>query len=168
MDQAAAVKSFATESTESTENYDFLCIRRKFEHERNKLMNQLEQLHWPLIVGLGALALLRPLLSIVGLMEGLGRPLGPLLVTALISLAWLVIVVMSNVRRPLLTLVWTGITYGLFAMLLSALLSPILHGQLMGPLTNPLAAISVLLTNAIWGGAVGLVALAVQRVRNPI
>ncbi len=136
--------------------------------EREKLMNKLEALHWPLIVGMGALALIRPLLNIVGLMNGMGRPFGPLLVTALISLAWLVIVVMNRVRRPFLTLVWTGIIYGLFTMLLSAVLSPILRGELLGPLTNPLAAISVLLTNAIWGGAVGLVALAVQRARDKV
>ena len=125
-------------------------------------MNKLEQLHWPLIIGLGALALIRPLLSVVGLMDGLGRPFGPLLVTALISLAWLGIVLISRVRRPFLTLVWTGIMYGIFAMLLSAILSPILHGKLMGPLTNPFAFVAVLITNAIWGGAVGLLALWLQ------
>jgi hypothetical protein len=126
-------------------------------------MNKLEQLHWPLIIGLGALALIRPLLSVVGLMDGLGRPFGPLLITALISLAWLGIVLISRVRRPFLTLVWTGIMYGIFAMLLSAILSPILHGKLMGPLTNPFAFVAVLITNAIWGGAVGLLALGLQR-----
>lgn len=125
-------------------------------------MNKLEQLHWPLIIGLGALALIRPLLSVVGLMDGLGRPFGPLLITALISLAWLGIVLISRVRRPFLTLVWTGIMYGIFAMLLSAILSPILHGKLMGPLTNPFAFVAVLITNAIWGGAVGLLALGLQ------
>jgi len=129
-------------------------------------MNKLEQLHWPLIMGLGALALIRPLLSIVGLMDGLGRPFGPLLVTALISLAWLGIVLMSRVRRPFLTRVWTGIMYGIFAMLLSAILSPILHGELMGPLTNPFAFVAVLITNAIWGGAVGLLALGLQSMRG--
>lgn len=125
-------------------------------------MNKLEQLHWPLIIGLGALALIRPLLNIVGLMDGLGRPFGPLLITALISLAWLVIVLISRVHRPFLTLVWTGIMYGIFAMLLSAILSPILHGKLMGPLTNPFAFMAVLITNAIWGGAIGLLALGLQ------
>jgi hypothetical protein len=127
-------------------------------------MNKLEQLHWPLIMGLGAFALIRPLLSIVGLMDGLGRPFGPLLVTALISLAWLGIVLISRVHRPFLTLVWSGIVYGIFAMLLSAILSPILHGELMGPLTNPFAFVAVLITNAIWGGMVGLLALGLQSI----
>ncbi len=129
-------------------------------------MNRLIQLQWPLILGMGALALIRPMLNIVGLMDGLGRPFGPLLVTALISLAWLAIVVLSRVHQPFLTLVWTGLAYGTFAILLSAILSPMLRGQLMGPLTSPYALISMLITNAIWGGAVGLVVLAVQRLRD--
>jgi len=129
-------------------------------------MQKLDQLHWGLILGLGALALIRPLVNIAGLMDGLGRPFGPLLLTGLISLAWLVIVVISNVRQPFPTLVWTGLAYGVFAIVLSAFLSPILTGTLQGPLTNPVAVIAVLITNAIWGGAVGLVALAVQQARR--
>jgi hypothetical protein len=129
-------------------------------------MDRLEQLHWGLITGLGALALIRPLLNIVGLMDGLGRPFGPLLVTALISLAWLVMVVLSRVRRPFATLVWSGIAYAVFAIVLSAILSPLLHGELLGPLTNPFAFVAVLITNALWGGAVGLLALGLQRVRG--
>ena len=126
-------------------------------------MAKVEQLHWPLIIGMGALALIRPFLNMTGLMEYLGRPLGPLLITLLISLAWLAIVVLNRVQSPLRTLVWTGITYGVFALLLSALLSPLLDGHYSGPLRNPIAVVSVLLTNAIWGGLVGLVALGVSK-----
>lgn len=129
-------------------------------------MNTVEDLHWPLITGLGALALLRPLLNITALMDGLGRPFGPLLITALISLLWLLVVLLSRVRRPFATLVWTGIMYAIFAVLLSALLSPLLHGALMGPLTNPVALVAVLITNAIWGGAVGLLAMLLRSLRT--
>ncbi|HEY0735188.1 MAG TPA: hypothetical protein VGD69_09810 [Herpetosiphonaceae bacterium] len=122
----------------------------------------LRQLHWPLIVGLGALALIRPVLSITGLMEILGRPFGPILITILISLAWLAIVVLVRARQPLLTLVFAGISYGVFAIVISAVLSPLLTGQLSGPITNPIAVVAVLITNAIWGAAVGACALAVQ------
>jgi hypothetical protein len=125
-------------------------------------MNMLKQLHWPLIVGLGALALIRPVLSITGLMDGLGRPFGPVLITILISLAWLAIVVLVRVRQPLLTLICAGISYGVFAILISAVVSPVLTGQLSGPLTNPIAVVAVLLTNAIWGAVVGVCALALH------
>jgi hypothetical protein len=130
-------------------------------------MNKLNQLHWPLIVGLGALALIQPVMNVTGLMERLGRPFGPILVTVLISLAWLAIVVLARIREPLLTLVFTGLTYGAFAILISAILSPILMGQLIGPITNPVAIVSVLITNAIWGALVGLCALAVRARTRP-
>lgn len=126
-------------------------------------MTKVEQLHWPLIIGMGALALIRPFLNITGLMENLGRPLGPLLITLLISLAWLAIVALNRVHNPLRTLVWTGVTYGVFAILLSALLSPLLEGHYSGPLRSPIATISVLITNTIWGGLVGLVALGIRK-----
>lgn len=126
-------------------------------------MTKAEYLQWPLISGMGALALMRPILNMTGLMEYLGRPLGPLLITLLISLVWLAIVVLNRVRRPVQTLVWTGITYGVFAILLSAILSPLLEGLYNGPLRSPFAVVAVLLTNAIWGCLVGLVALAVRK-----
>ncbi len=126
-------------------------------------MHKFEQLQWSLIIGLGALALARPLLNIIGLMDGLGRPAGPLLISVLISLAWLAIVVLGRVRQPLLTLVCAGVVYGLFAIVISAILSPILTGELSGPATNPFAMVAVLITNAIWGALIGIVALVLQK-----
>ncbi len=130
-------------------------------------MNRLKQLHWPLIVGMGALALTRPLMNLTGMMDVLGRPLGPVLMTLLISAAWLVIVVLARVRQPLLTLLFTGLSYGLFALVIGAILSPILSGELSGPLSNPFflpfAVVSILLTNALWGGVVGIIASGTQR-----
>lgn len=128
-------------------------------------MNKLKQLHWPLIIGLGALALVRPVMSITGLLDFLGRPLAPIAVTLAISLLWLVIVIGARIRRPLLTLVCVGVTYGVFAILLSAILSPLLTGALTGPSTTMAATIAVLITNAIWGGIIGVVASLVQQVQ---
>jgi hypothetical protein len=131
-------------------------------------MNKLQQLHWPLIIGMGALALLRPLMNIIGVMDGLGRPLGPLFVTGLISLVWLTIVVIFRVRQPLLTLIFTGMAYGVFSFGLGAIISPLLTGELFGPLVRPFilpfALVSVLTTNAIWGAVVGFLAWAIQEV----
>jgi hypothetical protein len=127
-------------------------------------VQKLNQLHWPLIIGMGALALVRPFLSITGWMDGLGRPFGPIFVTALISVAWLVIVVIAKIRDPLLTLACTGLAYGVFAIALSAILSPLLTGALAGPLAHPLAVIPVLVTNLLWGGIIGSIAWGIQRV----
>jgi hypothetical protein len=120
---------------------------------------------WPLILGLAAFALIRPVLSMTGLSEWLGQSVTSILTTLLISVVWLVVVVRAQVPQPLSTLVWVGVSYGVFAILLSAVFSPLLSGQWQGPATNPLAIVSVLITNAIWGLIVGVVAMAWMRVR---
>ncbi len=127
-------------------------------------MDDLKHLHWPLILGLGALALVRPLMSVVGLMDAIGKPTGPLLVTVAISAAWVLAVGLSRVARPVLTLVLAGVIYGALSMLLSAVLSPVLTGELQGPLANPIAIGPVLLINAVWGALAGALALGIQRV----
>lgn len=125
-----------------------------------------QTLHWPLILGLGALALVRPLASIVGLTERLGQPGTSLTLTALITTVWVLVVGCSRVQRPVATLVCAGLVYAALAALISAVLSPILDGQLRGPLTNPFAFGGLLITNAFWGLVAGVLALAVQRARG--
>ena len=123
-------------------------------------MNNLKQLHWPLIGGMGALALLRPFLSITGFIDMVGKPLGPMLVTLIISLAWLSIALTAKIRQPLLHLIFTGLVYGFFAIAISTILSPLLTGELSGPLAVPfgLGIAAVLITNTLWGGAIGFIA----------
>lgn len=125
-------------------------------------MDSLKRLHWPLIIGLGALALVWPVLNLTGLMDLLGRPVGPLLVIVLISLVWLGAMLLSKVREPLLTLTATGAIYGLFAILIGALLAPLVDGQASGPMSHPIAIVMLLLTNSIWGALVGLCAQLIQ------
>lgn len=112
---------------------------------------------------LGVVALIRPLLNILGLMDAV--PGGPVLVTVLISLMWIAVVGLSGTARAFQTLVLAGLAYGTFAIALSAVLSPILIGELQGPVANPIAIPSVLIVNALWGAVAGVVALGVQRVR---
>lgn len=126
-------------------------------------MNNLKQLHWPLILGMGALALIRPLLAMTG---ALGRPFNPTFLTAVISIAWLAIVTLVGVRRPFLTLVSTGFVYASFITVLSAILSQTLTGQMSGPLTNPISLVAVFITNMLWGAALGVLALGLQRMRT--
>ena len=121
------------------------------------------KLNLPLVFGLAALALIRPLMSMLGLLEEIGQPFASISVTILISIIWIGIVVLSRVRNPLKTLMCTGIAYGVFAIIISAIVSPILEGQLQGPITNPFAMISVLVTNTIWGLITGFIAAAIQK-----
>lgn len=125
-----------------------------------------QRLHWPLVLGLAAVALLRPLFSIVGLSDALGKPATPLLLTAFISAVWVLAVGFSRVREPVATLVATGVAYAAFALIISGILSPILDGELSGPLATPIAIIPLFVTNALWGLIAGLLALAIQRARG--
>ncbi|MVA75874.1 hypothetical protein GC722_07535 [Auraticoccus sp. F435] len=130
-------------------------------------MRTLSSLHWPLVVGLGALALVRPLVSIVEDQLGVGDPPAvPVVITLVVSAVWVAAVGLGRVARPVLTLVCVGLTYAVLSILLSGVLSPVLTGQLQGPLANPVAVVPVLAVNALWGLATGGLALLLQRARS--
>ncbi|MCM3000185.1 hypothetical protein M3647_22170 [Paenibacillus cellulositrophicus] len=124
------------------------------------------KLSLPLIVGLGAIAMIRPIMKMTGLMDLIGQQFGSILMTVLISLAWLIIVIMKKVTDPVRTLVLAGVAYALFAIIVSGVMSPILTGHLQGPLTNPFAFVSVFITNAIWGLIVGAIAQGIRKGRR--
>lgn len=126
----------------------------------------LKTLHWPLIIGLGAFALIRPLTNILGLDEVLGQPGTVLLLTGTITLVWVLAVGLSRVSQPVLTLVAAALVYALGASLLSAILSPILDGELDGPFARPWVFIPLLVTNAVWGAVAGVLALLVRQARG--
>ncbi|QBI54988.1 hypothetical protein [Streptomonospora litoralis] len=126
----------------------------------------IRRLQWPLVLGLGALALVRPLLNIVtDQVEGVDVA-APVLATVAVSLVWIAVVGLFRVDQPVLTLVCAGLAYAVLAMLLSGLLSVALDGELQGPLASPIAIVPVLLTNAVWGALAGLLALLLQRLRG--
>ncbi|KAB1650375.1 hypothetical protein [Pseudoclavibacter endophyticus] len=130
-------------------------------------MNRIRSLQWPLILGLGALALVRPLVSIIEhQLDVTGPPAVPVIITLIISAIWIVVIGLSKCAQPVLTLLFTGLTYAVLSIILSGILSPILTGELQGPLAMPIAIIPVLLINAIWGLAAGGLALLLQRLRG--
>ncbi|MYR32906.1 hypothetical protein GTW20_11670 [Nocardiopsis alba] len=115
------------------------------------------------MLGLGALALIRPLLNVTGIADALSPgPTVPVVTTVVITAVWVTAVVVARVPRPLLTLVHAGLAYGVFAVVSSAILSPLLQGELQGPLTHPFAPVSVLAVNALWGALSGLLALVAR------
>ena len=131
------------------------------------MSNRFNQLHWPLIIGMGAFAMLHPLLNITGITDLLGRPFAPLMTNVLISAAWLALVVLLRVRQPVLTLTCTGVVAGIFAFALGSILSPLLTGRPLIPFGNlfvlPFAVAGILVTNTLWGLAMGLVARVIQQ-----
>lgn len=120
---------------------------------------------WGLVTGLGAVALLRPLLRITGVVGDDGvlpSQVGALGATALITVVWVLVVGLSRVPRPFLTLVLAGLAYAILSTLLSGVLSPLLDGRLEGPLANPIAIPMMLASNAVWGAVAGALALALR------
>ncbi|MEU1107144.1 hypothetical protein ABZ408_40340 [Streptomyces tibetensis] len=127
---------------------------------------RLRGVNWPLVAALTAVALVRPLFSIAGWSEALGKPLTPVVLTLGITLTWILAAGLSRVRDPLLTLVVTGVAYALAALVLSAVLSPLLTGKLQGPLAQPQAIVPLFLVNAAWGAFCGACAIGLRRVRG--
>jgi hypothetical protein len=129
-------------------------------------VEKLKNLHWPLVLGLGALALVRPLVRIVIDPTGMAdAPAVAITVSLLISAVWIAVVGFTSVAHPVVTLVCAGVVYGVASIVLSAVLSPIITGQLQGPLTMPFTIVPVLLTNAFWGLVAGAIALLIRRAR---
>ncbi|GGQ27833.1 hypothetical protein ACFFKE_24035 [Streptomyces mutabilis] len=127
---------------------------------------RLRRLHRPMVALLTVVALVRPVFSVTGATDALGRPLTPLLLTLLISLFWILAVGLSRVREPLLTPVAAGVAYAVAALVLSGVLSPVLTGELRGPLARPQAILPMLLVNGVWGAVCGVCALGVRRLRG--
>lgn len=127
-------------------------------------MTNTHTLNWLLIIGLGALALVRPLIRIIESPLGIeNQPAVPITLTIVISIVWIAVVGLSKNRAPVLTLLFAGLAYGVLSIILSGILTPIIDGRLDGPLANPLAIVPVLMINAIWGLAAGGLALLLQR-----
>ena len=57
------------------------------------------------ILGLGALALVRPIMKMTGIMDLIGQAFGSILMTVLISLAWLMLVLFKRTAYPIVILV---------------------------------------------------------------
>ncbi|MFF7653432.1 hypothetical protein ACFZCY_27005 [Streptomyces sp. NPDC007983] len=123
------------------------------------------RLHPPLVAGLTAVALIRPLCSVTGLSDALGKPATPLILTAAISLTWILVVGLGRAPGPVPTLVAAGLGYALAVLVLSGVLSPALTGRLQGPLAQPIAIVPLFAVNALWGALCGVCAEGLRRRR---
>jgi hypothetical protein len=119
--------------------------------------NILSNLPWTLIVILGAVGLIRPILSILGVSRDL--PWVSILVTLIIMAIWIGVVVLRRVLHPFATLVFVGGMYGVLAMVLNV--------AIQGDFSKlPMAAIvAIPVTNLIWGAISGFSAVAIQRIQ---
>ncbi|MGI5348172.1 hypothetical protein ACQEU8_08240 [Streptomyces sp. CA-250714] len=136
-----------------------------YEHNR-AAPTLLRRPDWPVVIGLAAVALIRPLFSITGLSDSLGKPATPLILTAAISVVWVCVGALTRVREPLPTLIAAGLAYALGSTVLSGVLSPLLDGELDGPLAHPQAIVPAFAVNTAWGALCGVCALGLRTVRG--
>lgn len=123
---------------------------------QNQTGVQLSDLDWPLIFILGAVALVRPTLSILGYSDG--RPWLSILATVLIMVVWIGAVLIRRVQQPIITLVAVGGMYAVLAMVLNV---GIQRNFSRLPL---IGIVGILATNLVWGGISGLIASGIRRV----
>jgi hypothetical protein len=125
------------------------------------------RLHWPLIIGLGTLALIYPVGRSTGLLQRIGEPVASLLVGGLISAVWLAAAVGTRLRKPALALSVVGIVAGLVRIALSTIPAPLLGPERTAGATSVVTLVGVLLAHALWGGALGMIALGLQALLRP-
>ncbi|WP_033345238.1 hypothetical protein [Catenuloplanes japonicus] len=114
---------------------------------------------------LGLIGLTRPILSIAGAYDSgaLAKPVGPLVLTALISIAWVAAAVLDRRHHPIYTLTGAGVAYALFAILLNWSLQPFLASAEAIPLPGYLA---MPIFNALQGAVLGVIAYGLQRLTS--
>lgn len=121
------------------------------------------RLSWPLVVGLGGLALLWPLTEVTGVADSLGRPVTALLNVAIVAVVWIGGVGLSSVPRPMITLTLAGAVYGLLLVAVRLALGLRPETEAMAVLLG--AVLEIGRTTAL-GAVSGLGALAVHRLRS--
>ncbi|MDT0268185.1 hypothetical protein RM844_18030 [Streptomyces sp. DSM 44915] len=128
---------------------------------RPPFARRLRTLNWPLVVLLVLLALARPLASVAGLGDVLGRPLTPWLLIGAVSVVWVLLTNRRPEPDPMTTLTVTGLGHGLSVILVGAVHS-LATGDWQAPLEQPLSLAPILVVSAGWGALCGLAARARQ------
>jgi hypothetical protein len=98
--------------------------------------------------------LIRPLLSIAGLFDGL-RPVGPLVATGLLAILWISIAVIKRIEYPIAVVAVAGAGYAVTTILMAAviqLINPGAGGEeaVPVPVLLTVALVSSLVMNVIW------------------
>jgi hypothetical protein len=123
-----------------------------------------EPVSWPVVLGLGALALLFPLAELTGASDALGAVPTALLLLGLVAAVWIGGVGLLRVPRPVLTLTLAGAVSGVVLVVLSLTLAtrPGVGGGLA-----VLGGVFEVLRSTVLGTLAGVLAAAVQHTRSP-
>ena len=123
-----------------------------------------EPVSWPVVLGLGALALLFPLTELTGVADTIGGVLTALLLSGLVAVVWIGGIGLGPVPRPVLTSTLAGVGFGVVLVVLSMALGTGTDAE--GALAAGVAAFEIGRSAAL-GALAGLLADAVQRRRRP-
>lgn len=118
---------------------------------------------WPLVAGLGGLALLWPLAELTGMVDALGASAAWLLVGGTVTVVWVGAVGLGRVPRPVLTLTLAGVVYGLVIVALALLL----RLERIGVAPTAVGVAVELTRSTVHGAVAGLLAGVVQRLGRP-
>jgi hypothetical protein len=119
---------------------------------------------WPLVLGLGRLALLSPLVELAGIADAVGQPAAVLLLLAVVALIWIGCVGLARVPRPVITLTLAGAVYGALTAVLGVIFGTGREG--VGGAAAVVAVLFELGWSTVLGCLAGLTALAVQNLRG--
>ncbi len=120
---------------------------------------------WPLVLGLGSLALLWPLTELVGAPAALG-PLGTVLLNVVVvAVIWIGGVGLARVPHPVRTLTLAGVVYGSVLMLMWLVLGLRLEGVSAGAFA--IGAALEIARSAAMGAVAGVLAGGFQRLLGP-
>ena len=123
-----------------------------------------EPVSWPVVLGLGALALLFPLAELTGVADAIGEAPTALLLFAVVAVAWIGGIGLGRVPRPVSTSTLAGVAFGVVLVVLSLALDTGTDAE--GALVAGVAAFEIGRSAAL-GALAGLLADAVQRSRRP-
>lgn len=121
---------------------------------------------WQLVLLLGAFALIRPAISILGVYDSglITKPTGPVVSTMLIAVVWITAAIIYRVKDPIKTLALAGVAYSILAIALNIALNAANYGD-AEPIPIP-GLISMIVFEAIFGAICGLIALGTLRLRK--
>lgn len=122
----------------------------------------MDALPWGLIITLSAIGLVRPLLSMFGVLDALGKPWSPLAVTAVLAVVWVAVAVLARVAQPVLTLALAGVGYGVLALVLNIVGAAVTDAEV----APPIGLAAMIVFNGIYGAVLGLVAMGLARLRD--
>jgi hypothetical protein len=129
------------------------------------MKEQLRQLPWKLIFILALIQLTRPILSTAGFFDNF-RPQGPIIATALISLFWVGVAMIGNVREPVKVLAMAGATYAVIGVAMAVFLQTFFTWSPEETASIPLLLTAGLMggivVNVIWGALLGFVATGIK------